>query len=361
MNPRAGHADELLARYHEALALVQAQPGEHVRASVLAQAQILAAPRADDEADLRNVTPGSTEAVETTRSDPTEVGFAAESIAPMPWPEAVNDRRWRISAIASVAVLGLAGLLALQFERSPPDDGGLAGGTPASTPTSDTGKATLPAAATEAEQSHPARASTPAPTTATTQAPRPKNDTHPTAARAPKRPPTPAPAAPPLPSPFPASQADALEAGAVSQAVTHPPAASLAETGPTKPVPGPTSGDAPTRQPNTMQDAGHESARAAPLANPGDRLLEAARRGDVEALRTALAEGASTAHRDRTGRDALMLAAGSGNQAAVQLLLAAGAEPARTDHEGRNAAEHARRAGHRALASWLDDRTRVHR
>lgn len=147
----------------------------------------------------------------------------------------------------------------------------------------------------------------------------------------------------------------------MSQAVTHPSAASLAETGPTKSAPAPASGDnTPTRQPNAMQ-TDRESARAALLASPGDRLLEAARLGDVQALRAALAEGASTAHRDRAGRDALMLAAGSGSQAAVQLLLTAGAELARTDHEGRNAAEHARRAGHATLANWLDDRSRAHR
>ncbi|MBX9400896.1 ankyrin repeat domain-containing protein [Lysobacter sp. BMK333-48F3] len=65
--------------------------------------------------------------------------------------------------------------------------------------------------------------------------------------------------------------------------------------------------------------AGQESARAG--------LFDAARAGDLERLRSALAEGASTSARDDRGNTPLILAAYYGNAQAVEALLAAGADP----------------------------------
>ena len=83
--------DELVRRYHEASAQEGARPGAHVREAVRAHAQLVA---------------------------------AAHTAGPAPTPEApaANQARWKISALATVAVVGLTGLLMLQFERGTPEE-----------------------------------------------------------------------------------------------------------------------------------------------------------------------------------------------------------------------------------------------
>ena len=85
-----GH-DPLLQRYHEANALDPARPDPALRERVLAQAREQAA-------------------------------LNARAPAVPPRPEAANDRIWTLRALGSLAVLGLVGLLALQFDRSPPEE-----------------------------------------------------------------------------------------------------------------------------------------------------------------------------------------------------------------------------------------------
>lgn len=92
----------------------------------------------------------------------------------------------------------------------------------------------------------------------------------------------------------------------------------------------------------------------ADMANEPNPLLAASARGDAEAVRTALAQGADVNAVDAAGRSALMLAAQRGDAVLVRLLLATGADPQRTDRNGLNAAAHARRAGHLDLAPLLD-------
>jgi len=111
--------DELLARYREATALEALDgPDANLRAAVLAHAQVQAWKRAAlDEDDSpqpqgESPTPWPTGGAAATEAD------TASVLHPPPVPrEAANDRRWYMAAVASVAVLGLAGLLALQFER----------------------------------------------------------------------------------------------------------------------------------------------------------------------------------------------------------------------------------------------------
>ncbi|MFT4194858.1 MAG: hypothetical protein QM614_09465, partial [Ottowia sp.] len=120
--------DEVVARYHEAAALEGTAPDANLRAAVLAQAQVLAWRRAEEAGD-------DTEAPENIadRADRVgaEVDFSSQPLAPTPHADAANDRRWFIPAVASVAVLGLAGLLALQFGRGSGDEQDLALGRPA--------------------------------------------------------------------------------------------------------------------------------------------------------------------------------------------------------------------------------------
>jgi ankyrin repeat protein len=102
------------------------------------------------------------------------------------------------------------------------------------------------------------------------------------------------------------------------------------------------------------------AADAAPLGatQPQPRaasagLLAAVARGDFEASRAALAQGADVNAVNSSGQTALMLAALRGDDTLVELLLQAGADTRRTDRSGASAADLALRAGHDALAQRL--------
>ncbi|EME99226.1 ankyrin repeat domain-containing protein [Streptomyces mobaraensis NBRC 13819 = DSM 40847] len=82
-------------------------------------------------------------------------------------------------------------------------------------------------------------------------------------------------------------------------------------------------------------------------------LVEAARNGDVRALRAALAEGADVRARDADDWSALDWAAGRGDAEAVRILLAAGAPPGATGREARTPYEIALAAGHLDAAREL--------
>src|SRR5690606_8555999 len=71
-----------------------ARPGIHVRDAVRAHAQMLAA-------------------ASTTAPPPAADG---------PKHAAANQSRWKMSALATVALVGLTGLLLLQFERGTPEE-----------------------------------------------------------------------------------------------------------------------------------------------------------------------------------------------------------------------------------------------
>ena len=113
--------DELVACYHEAAALQGAGPSADLRAAVLAQAEVTAWKHADAAENPDEI------AIEQLASSADTASAEAEFASELPLPaaaaaEAANDRRWFIPAVASVAVLGLAALLALQFDRSDPAD-----------------------------------------------------------------------------------------------------------------------------------------------------------------------------------------------------------------------------------------------
>ena len=97
-------SDELLARYREACAADPRVPAESVRAAVRAHAQMVA--KAEQQAGP---------------------ALTPHGVQP---PPAANDPRWKMSALASVAVLGLAGLLILQLEHGTPEQKEVALGVP---------------------------------------------------------------------------------------------------------------------------------------------------------------------------------------------------------------------------------------
>nr|HPK33560.1 hypothetical protein [Ottowia sp.] len=237
MNP-SGHPpggppmdDDLLARYQEAAELDAAQPDPNVRAAVLAEAQM----QAWRHAEGMDAAGGTDEPPPAAPGDPASHLRLIETRA-LPRPPtrpAANDHRWPIRAVASVAVLGLAGLLALQFGRSPQteQDVGLGRSAPSAQEgtVSDSGQvadAQAPTQAAAAKPQTPPVMTAPAPAAAPAPAPAPAAERQPGATTA-----APAPAAPrqpesePAPAPAPAPLAE-------SNAPAAPPPAPQKPTAP---------------------------------------------------------------------------------------------------------------------------------
>lgn len=134
--PPLPDADELLERYHEAVALDAAAPDANLRAAVLAQAEVTAWRHAATAADDEDADALATDEL-PARAEP--AGGEAEFSSELPLPagaaaEAANERQWFIPVAASVAVLGLATLLALQFDRSGPAEQAVALGQRSAAP-----------------------------------------------------------------------------------------------------------------------------------------------------------------------------------------------------------------------------------
>ena len=293
-----GH-DPLLQRYHEANALDPARPDPVLRERVLA--------RAREQAALNARLP-----------------------AAPPRPEAANDRVWTLRALGSLAVLGLVGLLALQFDRSPPEEREVALGTapvrvPMDAPeAAPAAPAVAPAMAPPADASVASSEAPPAPPPVAKAAPPATNDR---ARQQPPSPPTPAPAASAPPAPSADVAAETPPAEAATGRVEAP--ASLSEAAPPAAAQAPAAAE--TSTPTPMMRSRPAARMAAPMTTPVDPSSET----------------------DALGRTPLMLAAARGDTALVERLLAAGADRSQTDHRGWTAADHARHAGHQALAQRL--------
>jgi type IV secretory pathway VirB10-like protein len=249
----------LLERYREANALDPARPADRVRDNVLARAR-----------------------------------GAANSLPGEARPPVANDAFWRWRALGGLAVLGLATLVVLQFDRGTPEEreAVLAPAAPA---------ATAPSAAPQ--QAAP-------PVTAKPAAP-------------------PAPAQPPPAPPPPRMRA-------AEPATPTPPQA---------PAPAPSvPATAPQAQDRSADSAMSERAPAATSQPRTESRAALAREIDVNSA-------------DAQGRTALMRAALQGDTAQVRRLLDAGADPLRRDREGRSAADLAREAGHVALLPLLEAAT----
>ncbi len=71
-------------------------------------------------------------------------------------------------------------------------------------------------------------------------------------------------------------------------------------------------------------------------------LMEAADRGNLQAVRNLISAGANVNSRDEDGETALMIAADDGHTAIVQALIAAGADVNARDEDGESALDKAR-------------------
>ena len=325
-------SDELLARYREASAADPRVPAQRVRVAVRAHAQMVA-----------------------DAGQQTGPAVTPHRIQP---PPAANESRWKMSALASVAVLGLAGLLVLQFEHGSPEQKDVALGVPAArqeppqpAPQKQTrvaaanpaaGRAEPPLAAAPAipEPSRSTKAAAPAADADLARAPRVFPGTSSTKQSAV--------AAPPI-------VADANSAAAPVEA--RAPAASGTESNrPPRTVTLAGAQEKGDNQSPALLRSLRERAPAAASPSPSAGLHAAARNGDLAQVDRLLAQGASLNAPDAAGRTPLILATMQGHVDVVRHLLAAGANPALLDREGLDALQHARRQGLKQIGQLLEAR-----
>lgn len=286
--------DALVARYLEAAELLAEQrPDAQLRAAVLAQAQLQAWKHADGDDDdriaaLDEAPFASNPIAYDATQKPAEGDFYTE----LPLPagaasEAANDRRWRLPAIASVAILGLAGLLSLQFQRSPEIEQQRALGRPAALPSTALTESDI--ATATAGTASPANSASPAPAASVATDGAPSKPEAQALAR------TEAPASPSAPSANPAAGRSAQR---TADASPHRPERKSPRTVPTERQTAPGQAEPrherPSGQPNTAgsrpEVTAAETAPQAPLGKAGTSasaerraatpLTPAARRGD---------------------------------------------------------------------------------
>lgn len=389
---RSPPGDELTERYREASAQDTRRPGAHVRGAVRAHAQmVLDAGKAQ----------GANAATNTAQTK----------------EPAANQSRWKISALASIALAGLTGLLVLQFDRGNDEEKDLVFGqrsastppaaapapapAPAAAPATTTPQAppspqpearakarvaesppasalkepATPAAKKSAEQPRAPGQAAPKAEAETAQAP--GGAAPPAAAPAPAPPPTQdsagysvsgrtagAAASPQAPAPpAPTVQADISAPAAVarSAAPAAPPAPAMAAAAPPAPMAAAPAAAAPAaaaaaeqRQEKSAAPARSLRAEATGSLGLASALQQSARAGDLQQLERLLRQGAPLNAADPAGRTPLILAVMQGHTAVVQRLLAAGANTALIDKDGLNALQHARRLGFDGIAHLIE-------
>ena len=85
----------------------------------------------------------------------------------------------------------------------------------------------------------------------------------------------------------------------------------------------------------------------------GQRLLDAAKNGQVSTVQSLLDQGVSPKTKDETGRTPLHLSAGNGHQATAEALLRSAADINALDNAGKTPLDLAETGGHSALATFL--------
>lgn len=241
-----------------------------------------------------------------------------------------NQPRWKTSLLASVAVIGLAAMLFLQFDRGTPQEQDLV-----------RGQAAPNVHAPIASQDQGTQAAMPSGTLAQAPGSGPAAVASATIGRSTPAPPLgraksaePQKSQPAVPASGDATRSDA-QGGTQRLAKAPVPGAPAAELREILPPPAP----APARA----------QARPAPALT----LTEIARAGRVDALAAILASGAVIDGRDADGRTPLMLAAIHGHREMVRQLLAAGADPHLRDPSDQTAAQLALAAGHMQIADLI--------
>lgn len=324
--------DELLERYGDAVAQDPRRPSDGVRNAARAHAQMLR----DQAAAVQQI----------------------EGNAPTTKP-AANQSQWTLSLVASLAVVGLVGLIFVQIDRGTTDEReaglGLATPGPAPSPTESPNVANAPApinasAATVARKEvsnrlKPNTAPVPSPVQDAAKSTDPLEARHTEAAipfaetKAPARADkkmtdTVAGAVAPQVARMQGIGESATRIAPAARAVAPPPAAPapIAPPGPAPSVAAATANISAAPLPES-----HQRARQMPATTPSTVFLEAARLGKNEVLQQLLAQGVDIDTRDDTGNTALMLAVRHRQVSVVRTLLASGANTRLTNHDGMNA------------------------
>lgn len=304
------HRDELTLRYLEASAQDTRRPDHRVREAVRAHAQTVIA------ASQQNI-----------------AGVA-------PQVPAANQPRWKISMLASLAMLGLTGLLVLQFDRGTPEEKQLVNGGPSAS-ISTAPQPTQPLPETPAIGPTPPVASIGEPA-------RKESDAPLGTARQPTRKAAVEPPAPPVPlAAAPARLSDTAAAASTE-------VAGVQSRGAVVPDLAPALRAAPAAR---AQQAPRYRSEAGSAEDLTSALHAITRQGNVAQLEPLLVLGASINAPDDAGRTPLMLAVIHGHADMVQRLLAAGANPALVDRENLTALQHARRLGLERIARLLEARS----
>jgi hypothetical protein len=350
------HTDALLARYHAAQAELDAH-GDVVADGVVRQTAPSALVRANILTHAQQVATAVVPAPTTLNATILGAFHAYSKWSTGQFDDkksATNDSQWKIRALASVAVLGLAGLLFMQWDRGTPDEKEVAFNMERTAPAAKSPvPAPLPAPSAPSPAAHSAAVVdapvvtaarvAPAPSVAETAAPPSKPA--PTRRQAPASPPTTAPIAQPneattaaaalppaLPSPAPAPVATAPAARAVAPAAA--PLAAARAAGAAKSL---------DSAANVPQAASAESAPAR-LMSPNAALFSAIREADAASLQLALSRGADK-NAKSNGTPAISLCVQSNQPALVRQLAAAGADLNAPDAQGKAPLAHAQAKG----------------
>ena len=321
--------DPLLQRYQEASAHDATQPSPALRERVLAHARAMAEEQSSPLTQKR--------------------------------PLAANDSAWKLRALGSLAVLGLVGLLVLQFDQGTPEEKGVAWGP--ATPRSPSPSPSAASAEAQASKAGPDRSPALA---GAMRDPLPSAAQHLPGASADQRsaaPPS-APTTKPPPPQLPGIEGSRsrretapVQAEETTGVVAAPEQERQLDASPepamnqVQPLPSAakdTGAPLSTRRDEPLKE---RSASLAKKPVSSTALHEATKAADPEAVRRALAQGFSVDAPDSEGRTALMLAAQGPSKAVVEQLLKAGADRALRDRQGLNAADHARLAGR---LTWLE-------
>ena len=346
--------EELVKRYREASAQDASRPGPQVRAAVRAHAQMLAAAKA-------------------AAGDQPVAGDV-----PVASRTAANASRWKISALGSVALVGLSALLLLQFERGTPEEKEVAYGPPRAEISDAPKQSEKPPVASVVPPSAENRASSGG--SATVQDNAADLMAAPQATPAPNREKALAKSAPSViqtkpdsgdraaHSGFPGSPSASADAAAVPDAALPPtPSAEVVEprsaqiSRSAKAAPPLPMQAAPDKRSNTDINAAKGNfSISLPKADKGrtsaleQTLRDAALAGHDVQVENLARQGVALDSRDSAGRTALMLAAMNGHTLVVQKLLALGANTALVDAQGQSAAQQAKRRGHTHIADLID-------
>lgn len=301
--------DELLERYADAVAQDSRRPSTRVRAAALAHAQMLR-----DQANK----------VQQVKGDP--------STAP-----AANQPQWTFSLVASLAVVGLVGLLYIQIDRGPVEDREVVLGIPAprGVPSSPDH---APVARVDTAQASPPERTAPA----MEGRQRPSKDT--LLAKPIASPPTAAAAA---------AKTDVIAAHREKSPALPPVALQDSEqaivnaTNTRAALVLPAEGDAETKMASTapdevtsagaIRDAKSTANAEAAARKTTSRFLQAVRNGRVETVQELLAQGVPINARDGQGNTALMLAVHHRRVLVVRKLLEMGADTSMVNSDGLTA------------------------